>query len=336
MYLPVFWRTYFQAFVPTFLFYTFFLTLLSFLFRFKELVFFLDSGASWALLGKFILYNVPFFFTLACPLSAAITGYLISNRLSQFGEWTALSTLGMPRLQILLPPLIIGFQLFVLVFGINADICPKYRFFGKKMVLEAIYQNPLLIAKHFQQKAYPIAVTGIAGEESATFDTVLIAACKEGGDHLDLMLLKNLRSTIEKGYTADEIIQIYHQDKGQIVSLMKNGSIDGSTIPTSFHFPKNYEEHIPLLAHISWTEVARRISISLLPMTLFLLTTAYGLYRNRRIQDKQLVVGILVAVSTYFCYLTVRSSTEPSLILYLLIPLIPLPFTFFRFSKELR
>ncbi len=326
--MPVFWRTYFKAFVPTFLFYTFFLTLLSFLFRFRELIFFLDSGAPIELLGKFIFFNIPYFFTIACPLSAAISGYLISQRLSQFGEWTALSTLGIKRFRLLLPPLIIGGHLSLFVFFVNADICPKYRLLGKKMVLDAIYQNPTLIAKHFQRKSYPIAAT-IADQ------TFLIGALKEGSQHLDLIVLENIEPTPEKGYRAETITQLYHQDQGILFSRMKNGEIDGKTIPTSFHFPKNYEEHLPLLANISRHEISRRISVSLLPCTLFLLTTAFGICRSRRVQDGKLLICIFVAVFTFFCYLTLRASNEPFWIPYLLIPLIPIPFTVWRFKTEL-
>lgn len=334
--MPVFWRTYFRAFIPTFLFYTIFLTLLSFLFRFKELVFFLDSGASIQSLGKFILYNTPFFFTLACPLSAAISGYLVSNRLSQFGEWTALSTLGITRRWILLPTLIIGLHLFFIVFAINADICPKYRLLGKRIVLDAIYQNPLLIFKHFQPKTYPIAVSGIQKTGENDFSTILVGGKNQGEDHLDLIVLKNLTKTAGSDFQAEEILQILHQNGGKIVTKLGHGNTIGSIIPTTFHFPKGYEEHIPIRANISLTELSRRICISFLPMMLFFLTTAYGITKHRRYQDKQLLVCVLVALSSYFCYLTVRSSIEPSFWAYLLLPFISLPFTLYRLKKELR
>ena len=206
----------------------------------------------------------------------------------------------------------------------------------KDRLLDAIYQNPLLIAKHFQQKTYPLAVTGIQGGEPNVFESVLIGACKEGAEHLDFVLLNHLKATADRGYEAEVIYQITHEGGEQIFTRMEHGEVDGKTIPTSFHFPKNYEEHIPLLASISGTEIARRLCVSLLPMALFLLTTAYGLYRNRRMHDKYLVLCVLVAVGPYFCYLTVRSSTHPSLLLYLLIPLLPLPFAYFRFKQELR
>lgn len=334
--MPVFWRTYFRAFIPTFLFYTLFLTLLSFLFRFKELVFFLDSGASIQSLGKFILYNTPFFFTLACPLSAAISGYLVSNRLSQFGEWTALSTLGITRRWILLPPLIIGLHLFFIVFAINADICPKYRLLGKRIVLDAIYQNPLLIFKHFQPKTYPIAVAGIQRDGESEFSTILIGGKNQGEEHLDLVVLKNLTLSASSEFQAEEILQIMHQNGAKILTKLDHGNTAGSIIPTTFHFPKGYEEHIPIRAQISATELSRRICISFLPMMLFFLTTAYGITKHRRSQDKQLLVCVLVALSSYFCYLTVRSSIEPSFWAYLFLPFLSAPFTFYRLKKELR
>ncbi|MBU6148950.1 MAG: LptF/LptG family permease [Verrucomicrobia bacterium] len=335
--MPVLWRTYFRAFIPTFLFYTIFLTLLSFLFRFKELVFFLDSGASAHSLCRFVLFNIPFFFTLACPLSAAISGYLVSNRLSQFGEWTALSTLGIPKKLILLPPIIVGLHLFFIVFAINADICPKYRLLGKRIVLDAIYQNPTLIFKHFQPKNYPIAVCSIQKNGQNDFSTVLVGGKKEGEEHLDLTILKNLSNTTSvAGFQADAIFQIIHQNEGKIITKMGHSDIEGSTIPTQFHFPKGYEEHIPIRANLSFTEFCRRICISLLPMMLFFLTTAFGISKHRRTQDKQLLICILVSISSYFCYLTVRSSVEPNFWAYLLIPFLSLPFTLNRLKKELR
>jgi lipopolysaccharide export LptBFGC system permease protein LptF len=334
--MPVLWRTYFKAFVPTFFFYTFFLTLLSFLFRFKELVFFLDSGAPVALLGQFILYNTPFFFTLSCPLAAAIAGYLISNRLSQFGEWTAYSTLGLNRTLILSPALLIAAHLFMVIFFLNADICPKYRLLGKRIVLEAIYQNPMLMFKHFQPKTYPITVTSIKQSPESSEQTVLIAGQKKGGEHLDVCILKNLKNDKTKGFKADEILQIFSQEDGHILSQLYEGYMHKEDIPTLFHFPQGYEEHLPLKSKLSVTEICRRICISLLPAALFMLATVYGVSRHRRTQDSQLLICILVAVFTYFFYLTIRSSINPFFLWYLLIPFFPLPFIIYRLKREMR
>ncbi|NDD99305.1 LptF/LptG family permease [bacterium] len=334
--MPVLWRTYFKAFIPTFLFYTFFLTLLSFLFRFKELVFFLDSGAPIALLGKFILYNTPFFFTLSCPLAAFIAGYLISNRLSQFGEWTAYSTLGLKRIFIMTPPLLIAVHLFLFVFILNADVCPKYRLLGKKIVLDAIYQNPSLIFKHFQPKSYPIAVTTIKESPDSLDQTVLIAGQKKGSEHLDICILKHVENEEAKGFFSKEILQVFSQDEGHIFTQLNDGYMDRKDIPTLFHFPTGYEEHHPLKGSISLSEFCRRVSVSLLPATLFFLATIYGISRNRRSQDSQLLLSILVAVMTYFLYLTVRSSIYPFFLWYLLIPLVPVPFILYRLKRELK
>jgi|GEM_PF-1667653 len=334
--MPVLWRTYFRAFIPTFLFYTFFLTLLSFLFRFKELVFFLDSGAPPSLLRKFILYNTPFFFTLACPLAAAVTGYLISNRLSQFGEWIAYSTLGVQRSHILLAPLIIATHLFIVVFALNADICPKNRLLGKRIVLEAIYQNPHLIFKHFQSPSYPIAVASLPDGAQDPLKSLAIAGQKKGGEHLDLIVIKDLLKTEDKNFEAGQVIQIYHQDEGILLSQLESVKVDRKNIPTIFHFPVGYEEHLPLLGGISLTELSRRICISLLPASLFMLTTLFAMTRRRKYHEWHLLLCLSTAVATYFCYLVIRSTISPSLWWYILIPILPVPLCIWKAKRELR
>jgi hypothetical protein len=331
--MPILWRYYIKAFVPTFVFYTFFLTLLSFLFRFKELLFFLDSGASTKHLFLFIFYNLPFFFTLACPLSAAIAGYLVSQRRSQYLEWSTLSTLGISRGQLLVPILFCGVNLFLLVFWLNADVCPKYRLLGKKTVLEAIYQNPSLIVKHFQSKRNPLALSSTTNGATCN---LTVAICDPTTKKLHLIKADKIEKKEAHLLYIDRCIQLIHKEGNCIASKLDEILFDLDELPLSFHFAKTYEEHLPMRSGITLNELLRRLCISILPFSLFFLATAAGMQRNMRNDAMDGIIYLAAGFSCYFIYLIARASNSSLPIVYLITPLIPVPFTLYKILRELR
>ena len=135
---------------------------------------------------------------------------------------------------------------------------------------------------------------------------------------------------------AEKCHHVHFKQQDLVVSEFNEPAIDLKNLPITFHFPKNYEEHLPMRSGITLNEIARRICISLLPVSLFLLATAAGIQRNLRSETKEVIPFLLIGIFTYFIYLIVRSMNQSLPLVYLSIPLIPIPLTVYKLSRDLR
>jgi len=113
--------------------------------RFKEMARFAAISNDFLKTALFSLYQIPAILPFAFPIAALVASFLLSHRMSEKGEMTALFTSGCPQKWVLSPLLLIAFGLGLGSFSISADLSPLCRGASKRLLFDETSSNPSLL-----------------------------------------------------------------------------------------------------------------------------------------------------------------------------------------------
>ncbi len=348
--MPILWRyllkRYFQVFS---------LCVLSFVgvllvFRFQTIARFAASGTHiWDVL-LFTLFQIPYILPIAIPISCLISSMLLLQSLSNSHEITAFRTSGLSLKPILVPILLAGFCLFLLNLTISCEISPRSRILAKKLVYEALSNNPLIVF----QKDGLLKVKGAYIEmkklENGKYaEDVVFLSQNKSNERLSLVIAKKL-SLKKELLRGEKVAMISSADSKQgegfdhlMIENQDTMDAKGShlmqfTQTPSFGFSDEQQTLKQLLAkeraHHSkvsmktFVEMAKRGSIAFAAFTFTLIGVSFGLHIGR-LRSKR---GILFAVSLAAFYMISFIAAKSFKNSYIAILLLTIPHLIIIFS----
>ena len=113
----------------------------------------INQHAPFFLVLRFVLFRVPQAIPMAFPFASLFAGLLAMGRVMGDNEVTAMRTSGIPVWRIALTPLIFGFAMFLLAYGMNEYIAPSSVDISTRTFYQIIYHtNALPVEPQFFRK----------------------------------------------------------------------------------------------------------------------------------------------------------------------------------------
>lgn len=345
--MPILWRYLFIHYFRVLL-----LSLSSFIsfllvMRFKEIAQFASSGASFATVSLFTLYQIPYILPIALPVSCLIASLLLLQKMSHSYELTALRAAGLGLKPLATPLIIAGAVMALLNFSVVSEITPRCRGLSKELVYQQTLLNPLFIAQKESlvrlKDSYFDIKTLVPGKSAK--DLLLVINHRTSGRLalltakkivLDNDLLKGdqvslISSADSKKSDAFDHLIIENQKKMSTKAALLahyvialEGKINYDYMPLRLILAKNRLEkkHSTLLfSSKASVEIIRRISFSLAAFTFTFIGTAFGMEIGRDRKKRGIFLAIILSAFCFICFLTAKSmrhSPSLSVIIYLL------------------
>ncbi|HEY5341772.1 MAG TPA: LptF/LptG family permease [Candidatus Aquilonibacter sp.] len=113
----------------------------------------INQHAPFFLVLRFVLFRVPQAIPMAFPFASLFAGLLAMGRVMGDNEVTAMRTSGIPVWRIALTPLIFGFAMFLLAYGMNEYVTPASVDISTRTFYQIIYHtNALPVEPQFFRK----------------------------------------------------------------------------------------------------------------------------------------------------------------------------------------
>lgn len=329
--------------------------------RFKEIAQFASSGASFATVVLFTLYQIPYILPIALPISSLIAPILLFQRLSHTHELTALRASGLGLKPILYPLMLVAAILSLVNFAFVSELSPYCRNLSKELVFKSAAQNPLFLT----QKESLVRISDVH------FD---IASSRPGKEATDSLIILNNRTSgrlglliakkfyLDKEYIKGEQVGLISSSDSKksdnfdhlIIENQKTMATKASNLTPFINSLKgslNYD-YMPLRlilarklfknkAQYNFTisrghlEIVRRLSFALAAFTFTLIGSSFGINIGREANKKGITWAILLSSFTLICFLTaksIRHSPHISAVMYVL----PHPLVLFSCFAYLR
>ena len=123
--MPLLWRYLLRGFFQTFVLSVSGFVGILLVTRFQNIARFASTGASFPLVIKFVLTQIPRILPLAIPISCLISSFLLFRRLSRSHELTALRVAGLSFITMCFPLILAGAVISLLNFTIVSEISPR-------------------------------------------------------------------------------------------------------------------------------------------------------------------------------------------------------------------
>ncbi len=104
----------------------------------------INQHAPFFLVLRFVLFRVPQAIPMAFPFASLFAGLLAMGRVMGDNEVTAMRTSGIPVWRIALTPLIFGFAMFLLAYGMNEYVTPASVDISTRTFYQIIYHTDAL------------------------------------------------------------------------------------------------------------------------------------------------------------------------------------------------
>lgn len=337
--MPILWRYALQSYLRIFsLSITTFLAVMI-IARFKEIARFTALSGSWSQTGLFIVYQVPTILPIAIPLSALIASILLFQSLSQTFELTALRSSGLSLTSILAPLLFASCLLSILNFSICAEWAPYCRREGKTLIYHATSQNPLLLLQRQNLVKIKHAYLDMKTQNEETTKDLTLIVHHDKNERLSLFSAKKLRIAGDQLLGDDlAIVSYLHSPEGADSLILENQSAMSTSAPLLSTALKKNRPRLDLNAlslrmlrcspkiKPARIEMLRRISLSLAAFSFTLLGATFGIEEGRTPSRKNLLFGLLLALTILMSYL-LGKELKHSLSLSLLAFFLPHPFS---------
>lgn len=303
--------------------------------RLDEIAHFITLGSEGVIVLLFVLYQIPYILPIALPLSCLISAMILIQRLSTTQELTAFRACGLSLRKLFTPILLSGFLLSALNFFIVSEIATHSHFQGGVLKSRLRALNPLLILhnKHLvRMKGLFFDIMG-SSQMGESASNVVLAMPSRTQSRMNVMFAQEIEVDPDhfyaKGVTLISSLGTETPDHPETLLVENIGTTETSLENFSHFFQKKVwtinPDHLrlPLLrARIksekaalegaspeekrilnkminrSYSEILRRISISLSVITLTLLGMACGLRISRKQSHRTLI--ILIALVTFF------------------------------------
>lgn len=342
--MPLLWRYLLKRYLTLFLICLAAFVGLLLVIRFQDIAVFACSGAPLKLVILFAILQVPYILPFAIPISSLISAMVLFKQLSQKHELTALRAACFNLKQLTSPLLYFAILLSLSNFILSSEIAPRCKAKAKELLYLAASENPFFIL----QKDSPIrikdchVVVGKMGPGKEAEDIAIVLK-NTSSKRLSVILAKklNLENHAIKGKNVSVISSIAAENKGSFDHLFienqemattdaKNmGQILGSEAWQTHNECISFRMLlVRLLSPMKSTrleiinEMAKRLSLSLAPLTLTLLGGAFGMQIGRR--NKKISLIIVPAITAFF-FMTFLSAKSAKTFPLISIPLYILP-----------
>lgn len=267
--------------------------------RLKEIAEFATFGTPIGKLALFVLYQIPYILPIAIPISCLLSTLVLIQRLSQSYELTALRAAGFSLFKIASPLLMTSLFLSVGTFYLTSEVATSCHLKTRKMVYDLTSINPLLMLQNARiaqlKGAYVqmnpihqghrvsdliVAIPGrslilcLAKELEIKEDALLGSDVSVIASHEDHLAIENLHATRSPAVELAELIRT----KGWKIS---HDHLDWRLLQArkrALLQQDSYKAHKSLIKIKS--EIARRFSFALAPLTFTLMGIAFGIQRR--------------------------------------------------------
>lgn len=284
--------------------------------RLDEIAHFISLGSEGAYILLFTLYQIPYILPIAIPLSCLISALLLMQRLSTTHELTAFRASGLSLREILTPILIAAAILSVVNFFIVSEIATHSHLQSGMLKSKLRALNPLLILhnKHLvRMKGLYFDILG-ASRMGESASSIILAMPNKSQNQMNILLAKQVNVDSEL-FTGKGLTLITGgAGEGSDSILVENIGFTETSLEDFSHFfqkkmwtinpdhlrlpllrarienekkllqeaPAEEKKMIRKAINRSYSEIMRRVSISLGVFTLTLLGAACGLRIGRR------------------------------------------------------
>lgn len=336
----------------------FFLTLIGIIaflivIKFNAIAGFATSGTDFLLIINFVALLIPYVLPFAIPISALNAGILLSRRLSNEKQFTALRSGGL-SFKVIFAPLFFVLMIFSAINLFTAGtLAPMSKVRSKSLVYDTTLRHPLFIT----QKACPIKIralytdVGKTSSKDAACDLLLIFKNKKT-ERLGLIMADkvSVKNTELKGKNlaivtslkaqseeiADDLIienESFMKTSTQVVDalLNKDEAVDGADYFDIFQLIKNFKKK-----SYYKSEVFKRLSMALAPISFGLVGLAFGLNISRKATARSLVYSLLLATLFMVSIVvgkSIRSNSQAVLALYILVHLLMIFSSFIKIRR---
>nr|WDA99085.1 hypothetical protein GRSY_080 [Gronococcus sybilensis] len=185
----------------------------------KEIV----AGLPLHLVWQICIFKLPFFISIAMPMSSLFSGLIAYSRLSMNNEFLALRSCGISVHRWLRANFCFGFIVGILCLVLNELIVPLGNY-----SVQHLYSEHLLSEQNHNSLSH---VTSMGDKSKETFSQFLYARCFKNNNIKDLVLIdfdkQKLKSIlIAESLTFNSSVNTWTLDNGQIYTTSKTISLD--------------------------------------------------------------------------------------------------------------
>jgi lipopolysaccharide export LptBFGC system permease protein LptF len=331
--MPRLWTYLIKKFLFQFSFTLFGIICFLIVIRFNSIAGFATSGTDFWLILNFVGLLIPYVLPFAIPISALNASLLLSRKLSQEKQFTALRSGGLSLKFVFLPLVCIFVVLSMVNFFTAGTLAPLSKIKSKALVYDTTLEHPLFIT----QKSCPIKIkalytdVGKMSSKDSAHDLVLAFKNKKNerlsllvADKLsvkngilkgkNLAIISSLKST-NPSLQDDLVIEneAFMTTSTQVVDalLYKDEAVDGVDYMDFFQLLGNLHKK----AYYK-TEIYKRLNIALAPLSFGLLGLCFGLSISR--QSSNLSLATAIGLATIFMITVVSSKSIRSQSLFCL------------------
>lgn len=362
--MPILWRYMAAQYLKVFLFTTIALILCLLTLRLEDIAHVASLDQTNGYLFAFILYQIPYILPIAIPLACLTSSMILVQRLSSTHEIAALRSLGYSLTTIFTPLIFLAALLALLNFYITSEVATTTHLKANLLKSELRSVNPLLLL----QNKHLLRVKGIffdalgptkMGEMAS--DIVVALPGKKGG-RLSLFVAKKLESkgnefsgeSITLLSSPDSSDKILIENVGKSMSAAENFSdiiqkkvwtlnddyLSFKFLLLRFKEVKESPDEDPKRAikneNKIISEIGRRLSLGLAPLTFTLMGLSFGLTLGRRESRRGIIwVTLLATIFLTTFFLAKGSSTrlEATIALYFIPHLLIIMASLYNFRK---
>lgn len=331
--MPRLWFYLLKKFATQFLFTLFGIICFLIVVRFNSIAGFATSGSDITLILQFIGYLIFYVLPFAIPISALNAALLLSRKLSSEKQYTALRSGGLSLKSIFTPLILIFLFLSAFTFFATGTLAPLSKTRSKSLIYDTTLKHPLFIT----QKACPLKIktlytdVGNLSSKDVANDLVLIFKNKKS-QRLNLLMADKLavKQNVLKGKNLAIVSSIGSQNPDlqdnliienesfmttstQVVDALldKEEAVEGVDYMDFFYLIKNLHKKTSYKS-----ELFKRLTVTLFPLTLGFLGLCFGINISRRASFISL--GIAIGLGTLYMITMVSSKSirsDPSLCL---------------------
>jgi lipopolysaccharide export system permease protein len=342
--LPIIWRYLISQYIKVLCLATTAFMAVLFVTKLRQIAHLAALGGDGMHLFVFALYLIPYVLPFTLPIACLISAVLLFQRLSHTHELTAMRACGFSLRLITCPILLAGVTLSLVSFYVTSELATLSRLSGRQMRNEMTSLNPLLLLQNTQLlRLGEIFVDMRTVSTGELAEDVVLAVHQPGLDRISLLIASELevnqrmlsgnQITLISSLKAEEgfdHLLLENQEQMEIpaaafTSIIKRAgwNLDADHLKLRLLLVQIRELHKQLVKakaegepdierlvtdiRKGYTELFKRISISLAVFSFTILGCAFGIQVGRFRRQRGLIAVILLSALFLACYSMTKS-----------------------------
>ncbi|MDP0490735.1 MAG: LptF/LptG family permease [Verrucomicrobiota bacterium JB023] len=286
------------------------------------------------LVGKFLLYNLPYPLMFTLPWGFLLTVLLTMGRLSKHNELVGFRTSGVSLVRLVLPVFILGLFFSGVCWFLVGVLAPYSKFYSKKLIDDAVENDPIaLLEPNAVQTRLPGQRAFVSGKEGDTLH----------GIHFYQLDSNKRDAEVELYVHAESATLEVDKENSQFLFSFREAFIDdgesfpGTTASTAEPWPipfpskqgrkikPSYRTNTSLIATLTkaedeeerlalLSEFQKRQALSLACLAFSFIGVPLGITGRRKESNRGLILSLIVAGAYFGCLLMAENfEKEPAL-----------------------